>query len=123
MRREDDQPRETTDPAAPGPPVAEDAVGQARQDQAHYRELQKERQARVAKVVTALAILVVLILFIIANAQPVKVNFVFFSRHPRLIWVMVACAVLGGVFGYLVGRPGRQIRLHRDRGQPEQPKA
>ena len=71
------------------------------------RKLQRARQARVAKVVVALAILVILIIFVIANADPVKVNFVFVTRHPRLIWVMIACAVLGGIVGYLIGRPDR----------------
>jgi uncharacterized integral membrane protein len=56
----------------------------------------------------ALAILVILIIFVIANSDPVKVNFVFVTRHPRLIWVMIFCAVLGGILGYLIGRPSRQ---------------
>jgi uncharacterized integral membrane protein len=53
--------------------------------------------------------------FIISNDDPAPVSFVFFTRHPPLIWVMFACAVLGGLIGYLIGRPGKQIRLHRRR--------
>jgi uncharacterized integral membrane protein len=90
----------------------------AREDQQHLRALQRERQARVAKVIVALAIAVILMLFIIFNSQASRVSFVFFTRHPPLIWVMFACAVLGGILGYLVGRPGRQVSLHR-RGKLE----
>jgi uncharacterized integral membrane protein len=82
-------------------------------DQVHLRELQRARQARVAKVLVALFLLVVLIIFVIANSDPVPVHFVFLTRHPRLIWVMIACSVLGGVVGYLIGRPGSQVRLRR----------
>jgi uncharacterized integral membrane protein len=84
-----------------------------RDDEQHLHDLQRARQARVAKVVAALVILVILIVFIIANANPVRVSFVFVTRHPKLIWVMLACAILGGILGYLIGKPGRQVRLHR----------
>ncbi len=93
----------------------------AREDQEHLRALQKERQARVAKVVVALAIAVILMLFIIFNSKASRVSFVFFTGHPPLIWVMFACAVLGGILGYLVGRPGRQVTLHRRARQDRKP--
>jgi len=83
--------------------------------------IRKARQARVAKVLVILAIVVILIIFVIANSQPVKVNFVFVSRHPRLIWVMFACALLGGIAGYLIGKPGRQVRVSRRRKEPRPP--
>jgi len=76
-------------------------------DQAQLEALQRQRQERLVKVAVALVIVVILIVFVIANSNPVKVNFVFLTRHPRLIWVMIACAVLGGIAGYLIGRPGR----------------
>jgi uncharacterized integral membrane protein len=115
MRREPDVPPEKQEGMpSPGQSDADrDADRQA--DQEHLRELQRARQARVAKVVVALALAVILIVFIISNSQPVPVDFVFVTRHPRLIWVMFACAVLGGIVGYLIGRPGRQVRLHRRR--------
>lgn len=107
MRRDDS----TVPPERPGPtPSAPEAD---RADQQHLRQLQRERQARVAKVVVGLLILGVLIAFIVSNSQSVPVHFVFFTRKPDLIWVMFACAVLGGILGYLIGRPGRQVRLHR----------
>jgi uncharacterized integral membrane protein len=88
--------------------------------QEHLQALARQRRARVAKATVALAVLVILIIFIIANSQPVPVDFVFLTRHPRLIWVMITCAVLGGFLGYLLGRPGKQIRLRR-RATPSSP--
>jgi uncharacterized integral membrane protein len=79
------------------------------------RELQRARQAKVAKVLVVLAVVVLFMIFIISNDDPAPVSFVFFTRHPPLIWVMFACAVLGGLIGYVIGRPGKQIRLHRSR--------
>ena len=73
-------------------------------------EVTKARRRRAAKAVVALVIFVLLVLFIVANAQPVEVNFLFGTFHPRLIWVMVTCAVLGGVLGYLLGRPGHEAK-------------
>jgi uncharacterized integral membrane protein len=88
-------------------------------DQEHYRELQRARQTRVAKVLVALFLMGVLVAFIVANSQSVVVHFVFVTRRPALIWVMFACAVLGGLIGYLIGRPGKQVRLHRPKDQPK----
>jgi uncharacterized integral membrane protein len=72
----------------------------------------------VAKVLVALFLAGVLIAFIVANSQSVIVHFVFVTRRPALIWVMFACAVIGGIIGYLIGRPGRQVRLHRKKEEP-----
>ena len=98
----------------PVPPRPEDQL-----DADHYRTLQRERRRRLIKLVVALAILVVLVIFIVTNSERVPVDFVFFTRQSRLIWVMLACAVLGGIVGYLVGRPGKQVRFHR---RPEEEK-
>jgi uncharacterized integral membrane protein len=91
----------------------------SRADQEHYRALQRERQTRVAKVLVALFLVGVLVAFIVANSQSVVVHFVFVTRKPALIWVMFACAVLGGIIGYLIGRPGKQVRLHRPKEEPK----
>jgi uncharacterized integral membrane protein len=92
-------------------------VSRVQQDQ--LKALERARQARVVKILVALAILVILIIFVIANSSPVKVNFVVLTRHPRLIWVMIACAVLGGIVGYLIGRPGRQVGRPGRKGEPQ----
>ena len=67
----------------------------------------------MAKVLAFLALVVILVVFIIANSKSVPVSFVFVTRNPPLIWVMLACAVLGGIIGYVIGRPGREIRMGR----------
>jgi uncharacterized integral membrane protein len=108
------------------PNQQEGRAGQAEGDEAlradreHFRELQKARQGRVVKTLLALTLAVVFIVFILTNSQAVTVNFVFVKRKPPLIWVMFGCAVVGGIFGYLVGRPGKQIRLHRRRKKVEE---
>lgn len=111
MRREPDVPPERQE----GIPAPGQTGADRKADDEHLRALQRARQARVAKVLVALAIAVILIIFIVSNSQPVKVNFVFFKRRPGLIWIMFSCAVLGGILGYLIGRPGKQVRLHRER--------
>ncbi len=111
MYRESDQPSVSSS----GQPSDEQNA-----DREHSHQLQRERQARVAKAVVALFILGVLIAFIVANGQAVKVNFVFVTRHPPLIWVMFSCSVLGGILGYLVGRPGKQVRFHRKKEEPQE---
>jgi uncharacterized integral membrane protein len=88
-------------------------AAEVRADQEHLRALQRARQARVAKAVVALGLAAILIIFITSNSKATPVSFVFFDRKPPLIWVMFACAVLGGIVGFLIGRPGKQIRLHR----------
>jgi uncharacterized integral membrane protein len=115
MRREPDVPPDRRE-GIPGPGQT-DADRKA--DQEHLRDIQRARQARVAKVLIALAIAIILIVFITSNSQPVPVDFVFVTRRPRLIWVMIACVILGGLLGYLIGRPGRQVRLHRKREEQD----
>jgi uncharacterized integral membrane protein len=118
MRREGDGPSDRHPAEARGPETEEERQARTRDairaDDEHLRRLRRARQARVAKLLVALGIVVILIIFVIANSQPVSVDFVFLTRHPRLIWVMVACAVLGGVVGFLLGRPGKQFRFHDD---------
>jgi len=115
MRRDDSDVPDGTTPGVPASPAGDRGA-----DQAHLRQLQRERQTRVAKVIVALVIVGILIAFIVSNSQSVKVRFVFFTSHPALIWVMFACAVLGGIVGYLIGRPGRQVQMHR--GKDQQPR-
>ena len=90
-----------------------------RAEQSGLRAIDRERRARLAKVTVALAIVVILLIFITTNVQGVKVHFVFFSATPPLIWVMFACAALGGVVGYLIGKPGKQIGRTHDSGRKD----
>ncbi|HEY7281570.1 MAG TPA: LapA family protein [Actinomycetota bacterium] len=85
-----------------------------RDDQERMRQLQHHRQTRAAKTIVLLVLITILLLFIVWNAHQVPVSFVFLTRRIGLIWVMLACAVIGGVVGYFIGRPGRAFRFRRD---------
>jgi uncharacterized integral membrane protein len=81
----------------------------------HIRELDKERRSRIAKITVALVLSVLFILFIIKNSKPVSqsnegVDFIFVSADVRLIWVFLVCGLLGGLVGYLLGRPSKSQR-------------
>ena len=91
----------------------------ARLDREHLARLRRARQGRVIKLVIALAILVIFIVFIIGNSGRQPIDFVFVESEVPLIWVMLACAVLGGIVGFILGRPGRQFRFHRGDDEDE----
>lgn len=80
----------------------------------HMRELDKARRSRVAKIAVALILIVLFILFVIRNSNPVSqsegVDFVFVTADVRLIWVFLVCALVGGLVGYLLGRPAKALR-------------
>ena len=103
----------------PENPDRPDMAQSVRDDQARQKEADRERRARLTKVLLGLAIAIVLLIFITSNSQGVKVHFVFFTRRPPLIWVMFACAVLGGALGYLIGKPGKQLTLRRPKKDGE----
>ena len=65
---------------------------------------------RGAKAIVAALVLVLLIVFVIRNSQRVSVDFILTKGHFRLIWVIVICSILGGVVGYVLGRPPRGRR-------------
>jgi uncharacterized integral membrane protein len=65
-------------------------------------------RATVVKVIVGLILLILFIVFVAQNSQPVTVNLVFGDTRIRLIWVFVACALIGGVIAFLLGRPGRR---------------
>ncbi len=111
MHREPDVPPNESDPTRSNGETEE----QHRADLRHLRGLRRARQARIAKALLALAIVAILVIFIITNSQAVEVDFVVATRRIRLIWVMFACVVLGGILGYLVGSPGMRAQLHRKR--------
>jgi len=75
---------------------------------------------RLVEAVALLLLVVILVAFVVENSARVKINFVFFSREVRPIWLMLTCAVLGAVVGFLLGRPGRQLRRRQDADAKEQ---
>lgn len=92
-------------------PEGDEGTGPVRDD---LEIVDRERRRRVRALLAAVGILVLLAVFVVRNSQRVPVDFVFFTREARLIWVMATCALLGGIVGYLVGRPPRRLR-RRDR--------
>jgi uncharacterized integral membrane protein len=45
--------------------------------------------------------------FALLNLGHAKINYVFGTGHPRMIIVIVACLLLGGVIGWIAGRRRR----------------
>ena len=90
--------------STPGGATAPD---RSRADLEHLQRLRAVRRQRLVRAGLVVAVLVVLIVFVLQNAQPVRVNLVFLTGKPRLIWVIVFSAALGGIVGYLLGRPGK----------------
>jgi uncharacterized integral membrane protein len=74
------------------------------------QNLEAERAQRLAKIVQLTLIAVIFAVFVLQNADPVDVNVLIFSLNIRLIWVIFGCAALGGVAGYLIGRPEKSLR-------------
>jgi uncharacterized integral membrane protein len=74
------------------------------------QNLEAQRTERLMKVAQLTLIAIVFIAFVLQNADPVNVHFLVFSLNIRLIWVIFGCGVLGGVAGYLIGRPEKSLR-------------
>ena len=66
------------------------------------------------KLAGAVAASVALALFFLQNLQEVEINFLWFEWDTRMIWALIASAVLGGVGVFLAltvrGRRGRSAR-------------
>ena len=83
----------------------------------HQRQLHRARQRRIAKWLVALFLLVLFVIFIVQNSKRARIDYVFFHRDTRLIWIMLACGIIGGIIGFLIGRPGRQVRLRKKKDE------
>jgi uncharacterized integral membrane protein len=74
------------------------------------QNLEAQRAERLVKVAQLTLIAIVFITFVLQNAGPVNVHFLVFSLNVRVIWVIFGCGLLGGVAGYLIGRPEKSLR-------------
>lgn len=81
-------------------------------DEEHLRKLRQIQRARATKAVVLATLAVMFMVVVIQNSKAVEVTFLAWTWSVRLIWVFVVAAAAGGVAGFLVGRPGKQIRLH-----------
>jgi uncharacterized integral membrane protein len=65
----------------------------------------------LARYIPAGIIIVVLLVFAFQNRKTVNIDYIFFDRDSRLIYVIIGWSFLGFVAGWLIGR--RRLR-HRD---------
>ena len=87
------------------------------------QNLEAQRAERLVKVAQLTLIAIVFITFVLQNANPVNVHFLVFSLDIRLIWVIFGCGVLGGVAGYLIGRPEKSLRAMLPQKEKKPPRA
>jgi uncharacterized integral membrane protein len=69
-----------------------------------------------AIVIGGVLVVLWLIAFVVKNNDPVKIDFVLFSAHARLIWLLIlllGIGFLGGVFGSQLYRRRRQLGRSR----------
>jgi len=65
-----------------------------------------------AIVIGGVLVVLWLIAFVVKNNDPVKIDFVLFSTHARLIWLLIlllGIGFVGGVFGSQLYRRRRQL--------------
>jgi len=65
-----------------------------------------------AIVIGGVLVVLWLIAFVVKNKDPVKIDFVLFSTHARLIWLLIlllGIGFVGGVFGSQLYRRRRQL--------------
>ncbi len=55
------------------------------------------------KAAAGIIAVVLLLLFFVQNLQDVKVNFLFFTMHTRLLWALLVSAAFGAIGTFLVG--------------------
>jgi len=75
-----------------------------------------EAAARRRLAIEAGAVLVIVLIalaLVFKNSQPVEVDLLVATRHPRLIWVILGCLAAGFVVGFWVGGPMRNARRKR----------
>jgi lipopolysaccharide assembly protein A len=81
------------------------------------------RRKRATKGLVFLVLVAVAAVFVIQNSQRVRVHFWFVTGNPRLIWVILACLVVGIAFGYVLGRRRRGRRRDQHQGKSPRPRA
>jgi uncharacterized integral membrane protein len=70
----------------------------------------REEEKGLGRMLAALALGVYVVIFAVLNFDRVEVNWVFFSRDSRLIYVIIVSAVLGALGDRLLQR-----RSHKER--------
>lgn len=91
-------------PGQSGRPVSQDSPGRLSAE-----ESRRSRRRRAVKAVIAMIVVGVGVALVVRNAQPVKVNLLVGTGHPRLIWVILVCLCVGLIAGFALGGPGRRL--------------
>ena len=73
-----------------------------------HEQAHQERRTMAIRLVVGLVLLALFLLFIASNSHTVLVSFVFVDTRVQLIWVFLACALIGALVAYLLGRTGRR---------------
>ncbi len=68
----------------------------------------KRETGTIVKAIVALILLILFIWFIAANSRQVTVDLLFTTAQVALIWVFLACALIGALIAYLLARPSRR---------------
>jgi len=87
--------------------VHEEERGAARPPESPPEPPRRDRGA-IVKVIVGLVVVILFIVFVAGNSHEVAVDLVFTTARVPLIWVFVACALIGALVTFLLGRPGRR---------------
>src|SRR3989304_1366701 len=71
---------------------------------------EKAGRAINVRAVLGVAILVIFVVFVVQNSDEVPVTFLWMEARVPLVFVFVACALIGALVTYLLGRPGRRAQ-------------
>ena len=95
----------------------EDRKKADKEERDHTRRIQADRRGRLASALFVLTLVVLFVVFISQNiSETPTIDFLFFHFEVSLIWIFLVVAIIGGIVGYILGRPSRKLRLH-DRDQ------
>ncbi|HEY5251640.1 MAG TPA: LapA family protein [Acidimicrobiales bacterium] len=65
---------------------------------------------RATRLLALVVVAGLVVALVIQNSQQVTIRFLFITGHLALIWVLVACLVIGAAFGFVSGRRVRRRR-------------
>lgn len=82
-------------------------------DGGQERPSRRRLNPRLGRTLSLLIVIGVVVALVVQNSQQVTIRFLFISGRLRLIWVLVACLLVGGAVGFVAGRRSRRRRRRR----------